>query len=162
MSEHVDASVLLARRVRHAMWLVLALSAFTFLLALPGVIATPMDRESTIVIGPFQLLPSLTVMLAGILIAAAIPALRFHNSARRVLVAALQLAGFLCLAVLAFMLIIVFQPGAPPFAAFSAALLPGLVLYLLLAALAFSLAYFLTRPRVRALFPSTLQRRLAV
>ena len=162
MTSPADPAVLLARRARFSLWLVLALSAGTFLLALPGVIATPANKESTIVIGGFQFLPSLTVVLAGILVAAAIPALRFRNLARRVLVAALQISGFLCLAVLAFMFILVFQPASPPFAVLSAVFLPGLLLYSLLAALSFCLAHFLTRPRVSALFSSTPQQRPAV
>ena len=154
MTGTLDFPVSLARRAQYALWLVLALSVCTFVLALPDVHATPADRESTIVVGAFQVLPSLTVALSGTLIAVCIPALRFHNLARRVLVAALQVAGFLCLAVLAFMLILILQPSSVPFRALSPIFVPGLLLYSLLAAIAFSLAFFLTRPRVRALFSS--------
>ncbi len=155
MSDPVDGPVLLARPVRYALWFIVAVSGCTVVLALPDVIATPAARESTIVIGRLQFLPALTVLLASVLVAVAIPALRFHNLARRVLVGALQFAGFLCLALLAFMLILIFQPGSPAFAVLSPIFLPGLLLYPFLAVLAFSFAYFLTRPRVRALFSPT-------
>ena len=154
MSDPADVSRLLARRTRYALCLVLALSASAFVVALPDVIATPADREVTIVVDHLQFLPLLTLLLASILCGAAIPALRFRDVARRVLVAALLLAGFLSLAVLAFMLILIFQPASPPFAVLSPVFLPGLLVYALLAGLAFSLAYVLTRPRVRALFSS--------
>ncbi len=151
-----DPTTSLGRRARWALWLVLALSGCTLLLTLPDIIATPEDRESSIVIGHFYVLPLVTAAVAGALFVAAIPALRFRNGARRVLVFGLQVSGFLCLAVIAFMAILLFQPGTVSLGVVSRLFIPAFVFYSLLAGGSFFLTYFLTRPRVRALFHSAL------
>src|SRR5262249_10140195 len=131
-------------------------------LTVPDIIATPEDRESSIVIAHFHVLPLVTATVAGALFVAAIPALQFRNGARRVLVYGLQASGFLCLLVIAFMAILLFQPGAISLSLVARLLIPDFIFYSVLAGSSFFLTYFLTRPRVRALFHPTLSGERAV
>ena len=111
------------------------------LLVLP---ATPVDHDTTIVLGPVNVLPLVAAVIAAGVLVSSIAVFMRRPWGRSVLLAFLQAAGFASALVLVFICILLAQPGALG-RAFLTYVAPSAAAFLVLSVVAFALAHFLRR-----------------